>query len=200
MTSRPGLTLGELVVVLAILTVLASLILPAAGNFLGESRDAVTRQSLTRLRDVIAETYCQDSFQQLPRPNLSVSPSRIDYPQIRYLLVNPATEDTTVQYDPAHARGWRGPYVVDRGTATYTVNAAAGFTEPYGENGDPAIPDGWGRPIVIQHPGVLADGRQDVRLVSAGPNGIVNIPADKPTSALTADDAGDDVWIAFQVR
>ena len=197
---RPALTLAELVIVLAILSVVGAIVLPLAGHYAADSRDAVTRQSLARLRDVIAETYWQDSYQKLPRPDNTISPSRSNYPQIRYLFVNPRTEDATVQYDPDYRRGWRGPYLVDRSGACFVIDVAAGFTQSYGENGDPAVLDGWGRPIVIQNPGTLADGRQDVRLVSAGPNGIVNVPPDKATASLTAADTGDDVWISFEVR
>jgi hypothetical protein len=60
--------------------------------------------------------------------------------------------------------------------------------------------DGWDRPIVLQHPGTLSDGRQDVRLVSAGPDGVVSIPADKLTAELTAQDISDDVWASFELR
>lgn len=62
--ARRGLTFLELAIVLAVLSVLATLVLPAVGNFLGESRSDVTRQSLTRLRDVIAQTYWQDRVQK----------------------------------------------------------------------------------------------------------------------------------------
>ena len=62
--------------------------------------------------------------------------------------------------------------------------------------------DGWGNPIVIQNPGLTSDGGQDVRLVSAGPNGIVNIDPTVSTAALLATPslAGDDIWISFELR
>ena len=50
---RRGLTLAELLIVISILSVLATLVLPVAGNFLGESRGNVTQQSSARLRDVM---------------------------------------------------------------------------------------------------------------------------------------------------
>ena len=42
------------------------------------------------------------------------------------------------------------------------MNTASNFTVQYGENGDPAVLDGWGNPIVVQNPGLTADGGQDV--------------------------------------
>ena len=62
--------------------------------------------------------------------------------------------------------------------------------------------DGWGNPIVIQNPGTWADGGQDVHLVSAGPNGIVNIDPTTSTATLLANPslAGDDVYLYFEVR
>jgi len=197
---RRGLTLAELLLVVTIISILATLILPAVGNFLGESRADVTRVSLTRLRDVIAETYWPDNRSTLPRPGLPLQGSRQNAPQLRYLFVNPQTEDTIVTFDPTARLGWRGPYMVDRNDSLYTINTATGFTEQYGENGDPAVLDGWGRAIVLQNPGTLSDGRQDVRLVSAGPDGIVNIPPTKLTAALTTGDIGDDVFASFEVR
>ncbi len=189
----------------AIISVLATLVLPAVGNYLGESRGNVTQQSLARLRDVIAETYWQDADRNLPQRNTSVTPvpsGRLTTPQLRYLFVNPLTEDTTVTYNPAYRLGWRGPYLVANTGSVYTINTAAGFLEQYGENGDPTVLDGWGNPIVIQNPGILADGGQDVRLVSAGPNGVVNIDPTIPTATLLATPslAGDDVWVSFELR
>jgi len=195
---RPGLTLAELLIVVAVLAVLGSLVLPAVGRYMAEARGDLTRQSLTRLRDVIAETYWQD-LGRLPRPNDSVTPN---YPQLRYLFVNPNRnpEDATVDYDPAYRRGWRGPYVVHRPGAAYTVNDTANFTNRYGLTNDPAVLDGWGNPIVIQqYPTLLADGCWDVRLVSAGPNGVLEIDPTAPSSSLNPADV-DDVWISFEVR
>ena len=152
-----------------------------------------------RLRDVIAETYWQDSYAQLPRPNPSLAPARANAPQLRYLFVNPLTEDATITYDPACRRGWRGPYLSNP-PVRYLLTPEAGFTNLYGENGDPVLPDGWGRPLVLQYAGLLPGSRLDVRLVSAGPDGVLTLPPGKPTALLTAADLGDDVWLSFEVR
>ncbi len=217
---RRGLTLLELGVVLAILGALASVAVLSSGALLGQSRGDVTRQSLAQLRDAIAQTYWQDAGGNLPQRNVSVTPvppGRMTTPQLRYLFINPLTENTlttadpgstdaTVTYNPAYRLGWRGPYLVPNNGAVYTFNpataAATGFLEQYGESGDPAVMDGWGNPIVIQNPGPAPDGALDVRLVSAGPNGIVNIDPTVSTAALLANPSltGDDVWISFELR
>ena len=200
---RRALTLAELVIVLAILTTVSAIVLPMAGNFVADSRDAVTRQSLTRLRDVIAETYWQDNRRELPCPGtVGVSSGRQEQPQLRYLFVNPSRspEDAAVTFDPVYRLGWRGPYLVERNEAVYTIDTAAGFSDRYGEDGDPTVLDGWGHPIVMQNPGQLSDGRQDVRLVSAGPDGILNTPPATLTDSLTSTTIGDDLLISFQVR
>jgi prepilin-type N-terminal cleavage/methylation domain-containing protein len=220
---RRGLTLLELVVVLTILVATASIAVFNSGAMLQDSRGDVTRQSLTKLRDVIAQTYWQDAGGNLPERNASVTPvppTRMTTPQLRYLFINPLTEntlttadpgstDTTVTYNPAYRLGWRGPYVVPNNGAVYTINSTAGFLEQYGETGDPAVLDGWGNPIVIQCPSLLTgvltpDGALDVRLVSAGPNGIVDIDPTVSTATLLLPGnsglAGDDVWISFELR
>lgn len=218
---RQGLTLLELVVVLTVLVALATVAVMSSGALLQDARGDVTRQSLTRLRDTIAQTYWQDAGGNLPQRNTSVTPvpsGRMTTPQLRYLFINPATEnalttsevlgggvantDTVNTYNPAYRLGWRGPYLVPNNNAAYTINTLAGFLEQYGETGDPAVLDGWGNPIVIQCPGLAPDGALDVRLVSAGPNGIVNIDPTVSTATLLANPSltGDDVWISFEVR
>jgi len=203
---RPGLTLLELLIVLAILAAVSTLVLPSVGQRLGEGRETLTSASLARLRDVVADVYCQDARREftwpnwIPWPNINVSPTRLSAPQLRYLFVNPDTETATVTFDPVYKIGWRGPYVAEHGNQRYTVDMTANFTRQYGESGDPTVWDAWGRPIVIQSPGLLADGRRDVRLVSAGPNGVLDTPPDVATPALTAAQTGDDLIEAFGVR
>ena len=45
-----------------------------SGALLGQSRGDVTQQSLTQLRDVIAQTYWQDAGESMPERNLNVTP------------------------------------------------------------------------------------------------------------------------------
>jgi prepilin-type N-terminal cleavage/methylation domain-containing protein len=212
--AHQGLTLAELLVVVAVLAVVGTLVLPAVGNYLSQARSDVTRQSLARLREVIG-VYWQDRVQlvggqrqnALPQPNPNVLAYRAVnsqfFPQLAFLFWNPndAIPNAYVDYDPTYRVGWRGPYLVNGNTSFYQINATTGFLEQYGENGDPVVLDGWGNPIVVQNPGLAADGVSlDVRLVSAGPDGVVNTPPGKATLALTATDIGDDVWTTMELR
>ena len=112
------------------------------------------------------------------------------------MFVNPSTEDTGHDYDPAYRRGWRGPYLLNPG-ADYP--SAAGFTA-YWRGGDPAVLDGWGRPIVIQNPGLV-----DLLGTcgwcppdrTAGSTSIRSRLSEDLT--LDAND-GDDVYVAFTLR
>ncbi len=200
-TKRRGLTLLELVVVLVILAALAGLAVPLIGQLAGDSRADVTRQSLVEIRNVIANMYWDDMGKRLPRPGTAgLGGGRRDHPQMRYLFLNPDAnpEDTVRTYDPAYRLGWRGPYLMNPGGRFPVPNG--NFTDSYGLEGDPAVLDGWGKPIVIQNPGMTGDGSQDVRLVSAGLNGILTIPPDKASDSLSDAEKGDDVWLSFEVR
>ena len=129
-------------------------------------------------------------------------------PQLRYLFINPLTENTLttadagstdmmVTYNPAYRLGWRGPYVVANNGSVYTINAAAGFLEQYGENGDPAVLDGWGNPIVIQNPGLDAPTavRTCVWSRPVPTASWTSIPRFPPRPCWhTPSLAGDDIW------
>ena len=103
------------------------------------------------------------------------------------------TAPELTEYDPINKIGWRGPYV-----------------HPTGRNeiGEPTIVDGWGNELEIQVD-FDSDGNVDnteskyIRVVSAGPNGEIETPADfsnmKPgedeSNELTLSECGDDMVI-----
>lgn len=182
---------------MAIMAVLGALVLPAVGHYMTDSRDTVTRQSLSRLRDVVA-LYWAD-MAALPEPDASVSPARSSHAQVRYLFVNRATEAATLDHDAVYRRGWRGPYLVHQPGALYAIDTTNNFTAAYGEAGDPTVLDGWGRPLVIQYVGKTTDGLHDVRILSAGPNGKIDVPESSWSSALSTSDY-DDLWVTLEVR
>lgn len=205
---RRGLTLLELLVVLLILIALATIVVPTIGMFGSKSQQVTTRENLLRLQELLLDRYMVD-MNELPRPDLTVSPARVDHPQLRYLFVNPDTEDIrpTAGATLLSDRRWNGPYV-KHGGARYQLDGAKGFVAAYGVGdtagppvvpGDPAILDAWGRPIVLQEPDV--DGEFDptdvegrhTRLVSAGPNGVIDTPLNvlMPTEL----ERGDDILI-----
>jgi len=176
-TRRRGLTLLEIVVVLTILVVVAGVVVPMVANITSggsfntpggpkSAQRIVTEATMMRIRDAIMGSGVRPGYfgdlGALPWPHPG---SREDHPQLRYLFVNPATEDKTRDFDPNTRRGWRGPYVVNP-TGRYLVDGPRGFLDLYGENGDPALIDAWGSPIVV----VLRSesGRTNAYLVSAG--------------------------------
>lgn len=153
---------------------------------------------------------------------------REDHPQLRYLFVNPdRTSDANEYNDQDKAtsllsdRNWQGPYTMHTG-AEYDFDDAdtRNFTTIYGVEDDPVIYDAWGHPIVLQWPtetptGVVdedGDGSTDdeileiqrryVRLVSAGPDGVLDTPIDKlmPDDTDSATDGRDDDILVFLFR
>ncbi len=75
-------------------------------------------------------------------------------------------------------------------------------TSPYGEPGDPTIGDPWGNPLVLQVPSSTAEPTitrtrswRYARLVSAGPDGILQTPRDRLAGRNSAgvEARGDDI-------
>lgn len=208
--ARRGLTLMELVVVLGILTILGSMVVinssTSESNAADRSRETATRVTLTNLRDTIVNSYVPDQWDTLPRP---ATTARIDHPQLVYLLVNPLSyelsattaDDVTWSYDPVSQRGWRGPYLVPGMTTEYQIDAAAGFTNRYGEAGDATFLDGWGRPVVLQEPQVSGlsayNAMRQARLVSAGPNGVIDTDPDVLIGSIYPDPLNDDIILGL---
>ncbi|MEL6107307.1 MAG: prepilin-type N-terminal cleavage/methylation domain-containing protein [Planctomycetota bacterium] len=198
-----GMTLFELLLVLSVLGVVGVLAVPALSRRGEQASVETTMQSMVQLRQAIMGEFRDDMFESLPFP---VDPARLAHPQLKFLYDNPdayleADPDSVEftkrwSYDPLTGRGWSGPYI-DHGMsvpARYQVNTN-GFTREYGEDGDPAPVDGWGRPIVLQQPvpaGVAFSSTSVnyARLVSAGPDGILQTPLIvlEPSEAQTGDD------------
>ena len=192
-----------MLVVVAILIVLAALIIPLFGNlrFSGAGRDRTAQQvataaTLSAVRDAILGTPAQPGLWQ----DLGEQPNY--FPQTVADLFRASTNlpNKYQSFDPVTRLGWRGPYL-SVSDSSYAINPANNFTSTYGNDGDPAILDAWGRPIVLQVPQV--NGTNDIqyaRLVSAGPDGIIQTPLDKfAPSDLTTNDRGDDVILFFNV-
>ncbi|MFW5693486.1 MAG: prepilin-type N-terminal cleavage/methylation domain-containing protein [Thermoguttaceae bacterium] len=216
-----GLTLLELLIVLTILVALSTIIVPTMGYLGRRSQSLAARENLYRLQELIVNRYWAD-MGELPRPAVDVDgdviePDRLDHPQLRYLFVNPdraADADDPFLYQKSanllSGRTWQGPYLSHSG-ARYTITDAdgtgTGFTDRYGEDGDPAVLDAWGRPIVLQVPDESATDlptdlgefteaqirRLHARLVSAGPNGRIETPTD--VLMPSAAERGDDVVV-----
>lgn len=163
--SRNGLTLLELIVVLTILVALAGIVLVSLGPGLRlnvgdetlSAEEIATRQTMTVVRSAILGN---DSG----TPGFRQDTGR--YPETMAELFERPTD--VPPFAPAYGIGWRGPYILPTG-ARYTVDPAIGFTDDYGDDGDPAVLDAWGRPLVLQQANT-----ENLRLVSAGPNRVLD--------------------------
>jgi len=188
-----GFTLVEVVVVLVILATIAAFVTTSVASVAEDAREDTTRISLGTLREAILTSYLRD-IGELPTT-------------LGDLQRRPSTE---APYDPRTRRGWRGPYVRPTG-ALYVVGPAgtrgtdsyvdATFTTEYGVAGDPAIHDGYGRPIVLQIPDadgndiVSAEEARHARLVSAGLDRVIDTPVDE----LFPSNVGrDDIVLYFE--
>lgn len=126
-----------------------------------------------------------------------------------------ASSDTTL----LSQRRWNGPYLthqgakykINNGTSPLNATKTIGFSNIYGlgdtvdsstgeitSPGDPTVFDAWANPIVIQEPTTWdstmatgADPKKYARLVSAGPNGVLETP--ETTGMPTASQRGDDI-------
>lgn len=183
-TSVRGMTLTELIVVLVILVGIAALAVSAVGYVAADSREQVTQASMTTLRNVIDAKF---------RLNFGGPP--------RYMS-NLLHQGAALDFNPSTQTGWSGPYVLVPG-ATYSLGHGlpgdpgyvhGSFTDWYCDTTDgvpdPAVLDGYGRPIVLQYPDpdentatLTAEDILHVRLVSAGQNGMIETPYRPPFDA-----------------
>ena len=184
---RSGLTLLELVVVLMITVALAAVVVPLISEHVSEATETATKATLAEVRNAVT-LFWQDDDR---------SPKQV--PKIHDLFVDPSTGTTAFRFDPTYKLGWRGPYLREA-TGSYEVGVPhASFAAAYGNTGDRALLDAWGHPVVIQTPGAV-NGVQDVRVVSAGSNGAIEISPATFSSALNDSNDGDDVYVAFTLR
>ena len=199
-----GLTLIELVVVLVVLVALGALLVPLFGNLGEDSREQATRATLARTAQAIVGTGGYEQVMRhatdagntafgdatgLPWPGPDEIGARQDHPQLVYLFQAPVDDEgppvALMDYDPVTRIGWNGPWIDVTTATTYAVNTSNGFTTSYGLNGDLAPLDGWGNPVVIQLPNADPDEVENARLISAGPNGVLDTPGDVLEPSVT---------------
>ncbi len=197
---RQGLTLVELIIVLVILIGLASLVVPTLVNSREDAAQQTTEASLVATRNALIQQYEDTKYiSYLGAPDtVALESNRF---HLRWLFDNPVTGDATNGFDVDTRQGWNGPYLTSN-TGRYAVDLTANFTTAYGSDGDQAIVDTFtGTPIVCQ---VLGSGPYDVRLVSAGLDGVLDIDPADPTSALESEGGtepiGDDIYVSFILR
>lgn len=175
-----GMTLMELLVVVAVLMVTAALVIPKTESTLDSAQTTTTTTTLNTVRDAIM------GRDNLPGylGDMNALPAKIND-----LFNKPSAAKA---FDINTRCGWHGPYLHSSG-AHYTIDAGRNFTSDYCyvNNIDAAVPDAWNNPIVIQNPADI----ESARLVSAGPNGVLDILPTTSTSSLLSSSPSDDVWI-----
>jgi len=181
---RSGLTLIELIVVLLVVAGLSGLLVPLFAGTIQNAQQVATRASLIQIRDALSE-YWRDT-KHVPLDGVTTVATESDRFDITWLMTNPVTGDTSVDFAASTRIGWRGPY----------LNASTGDAVAYGS---PLMIDAWNQPIVVQDVDPTASLR-DVRVVSGGPNGVVDVPGATATASLSVADIGDDLYVTLSVR
>jgi prepilin-type N-terminal cleavage/methylation domain-containing protein len=194
---RAGLTLIELVVVVAILAIVAGFIIPSAVFLENRAKYTTANASLAAIRDAIVGTPSQPGYYS----------DTGQYPvTLRDLFVNPfVSTNPLVSFNRDTGRGWRGPYLTSSIGALYKDNnssdasfSSGTYPAAYGAIEDPIILDPWGNAIVVQYPqnsGTPDPTNAYGRLISAGPNGIIDTQPGTTTSNFypLSTARGDDI-------
>lgn len=184
MKSRNAFTLVELIVVLSILIALSGIVLPLCSQNLASANEAATRSTLAETRNAVLQYWHDTKFIELNGVTTVATESQRF--SLSWLFKNPVTNNSTVQFDRNTRSGWNGPYM-----ATSTADSVA--------LGGPNLIDGWNQTLIVQYVNPN-DSLKDVRIVSAGPNGAIDIPSNTATSALTTNSIGDDIYVALVLR
>jgi prepilin-type N-terminal cleavage/methylation domain-containing protein len=174
---RTGITLIEIMVVLAILVALASIVVPRYEGLTRQSQITATQEQLRQLQSLIVNRYVNDMSDVVTSTNAAVAKglpgphagnlfptTRQQWPQLSFLFVNPVTNDMTHTYSVTASRGWRGPYLLSGRGGDYpghepSTAIARGFDNQYGITAaesttgvaDQTVLDTWGNPVVIQY-------------------------------------------------
>lgn len=181
--TRQALTLAELVVVLFILVALAGLAAPLCSGQMSSAAQSTTQASLANARDAVDQYWRDTKF--LTLDGVGSVATEADRFNLRWLLKNPVTGNTTSSFDRNTRSGWNGPYLLAATTAPGAILEG--------------MVDGWNRTLVVQYVNPGNDLR-DVRIVSAGPDGVINIAVGTPTASLTSNNIGDDLYVSLLLR
>lgn len=178
--SRRGLTLVEMLVVLAILVAMAAIVVPLLGDSPVDAQSTVTKANLVEVRDAYVRLRVENPFRA---DGLPLMPDQIRVGDL-------FTQTTLLKaWDPLAKTGWHGPYLRSTGsTYTYPTSGtdARGFTAAHGTGAVPDLctfdafhhADGLGRPLVLNS--ATDGGTLIVWVQSAGPNGVLETPAGIP--------------------
>ncbi len=115
-------TLIELVIVITIIGIISIIAIPNLFDFSSDAREAVTREEMNAIkraitgdsRVVAGGNYVFRGYEA----DMGGLPSKLSD-----LVKNPATGDTTQDYNPLTRSGWRGPYVDNSSSSDYSTDA-----------------------------------------------------------------------------
>jgi hypothetical protein len=203
------LSFVELLVVLLILASVSGVILSRfdlTGALFGPNQKT--------LAELVTESNMQKVVQVLMGPkgyyqDMAFSPDRMAHTLQDLFVLPPYLLPPFDTFDPFTEMGWDGPYLTSiehYGVLVgMTYQFRPSFDASYGNAGDFALLDGWGNPLILQieFDGVLGVSAQECmysRLISAGPNGVIDTPKDLANmipgadllTTLTLAECGDD--------
>lgn len=184
MVPRYAFTLVEMIVVLMILAALSSVVAPLLSQSVHDANRISTQTSLTAVRDALVK-YWSDT-KHLPMDGITTSATESNRLDIDWLFRNPTSGDQVQDFDPNTKIGWRGRY----------LNHSTGDEIAAGKW---LIVDAWNTELVVQDVAPSSTPR-DVRIVSAGSNGVVDTPGATATDLLTVADTGDDLYVVLSLR
>jgi type II secretory pathway pseudopilin PulG len=187
-TPRFGLTLYELLVVMAILVTMAAIVIPLLTQTTNSAQLDATYATMTNVRNAIMGTGTQPGYFQ-DMKGLALAPTHPDAADpdaasglpflMCDLFVNPATTiytgttpstpSFTATFDPYTKKGWRGPYLNSPSSESGTIGVVYDSRPPAPTEGLPSTP---GSPILLQVPPTTEPALArpyEWRLVSVGP-------------------------------
>ncbi len=182
MKARRALTLFELIIVLCILVALSGIVIPICDLQMNSASQTATRATLTQVQRAMLD-YWHDT-KSITLNGTTTFADESERFQIAWLFKNPVTNNSTSQFNPNLRSGWNGPYIV---AATKTSSSTL------------ELVDAWNNLLQVQYVNPN-DSVKDVRIVSPGPNGVVDISPSTATSLLTSNGIGDDLYVSLSLR
>jgi type II secretory pathway pseudopilin PulG len=184
MPLRKAFTIVELTVVLCVIAALAGLSLPMLSGTYSIAGTATTQSTLREVSHATKQYWSDCKL--LTLDGTSTVATEATRFQVCWLFRNPQTNSSDKSFDINSTIGWNGPYVL------FSTGSPLLF-------GDVAIIDAWNHEIIIQDVSSTSIPR-DVRIVSGGPNGSIEIPSNVATSSLNGSNTGDDLYVALQLQ
>jgi prepilin-type N-terminal cleavage/methylation domain-containing protein len=122
MAAASGFTLVELVITIMVLGIIAVVAIPNLVDLREDARTAVTKDEMAALKRAIGGDSRVVAGGRFAFPGYEADMGALPT-SLADLVLNPATGNTTQDYNPLTRRGWRGPYVDSSSTSDYSKDA-----------------------------------------------------------------------------